>query len=296
MIERRPQRLDAAVCAFTMVELLVVVTVIALLISILIGVGVAVMQNAQARTTQQTLATLDRALEEYMVALNTTEPPPHRPANYDRVPGPDGPNGREEGLVSATPIIEFEPGQGDQPERPDASVFLRQIRGVGEADAIIASIPDRFLVITAMPPSDAVEPIDRDSTPSVVDAWADEAWVTQRQGPAREWWPIAEQSLIYYVHPDNRRPDSAEKPDAQDLYGQTVNNRPYFMSAGADGFYGHWTEFEAIQRRYEVRRRDGESELEFVSRVFNRAREDNLYSYEVDVSFDVNETILGLVN
>src|SRR5690606_36743971 len=111
-----------------------------------------------------------------------------------------------------------------------------------------------------------------------------------------EAWPIREQSLIYYVHPNNRRSraDASldEYPDAQELYGACVNGRPYFFSAGPDGFYGHPDELASIINYYGMQPHSGgESDEEFWNRALLEARKDNLYSMPVDINFMINESV-----
>jgi len=228
-------------CALTLIELLVVIAIIVLLVAILIGTGVAITRGANARATNSVLTALDRTLDEFQT--QTGRIPPHRPQDY-----PEFENG--------DPVDENSPFDQDmQPDRPDASIFLSQVRGIGQTDAIISGLPDRFFQQKAWEP-DGGETI---LLTLVLDAW---------------------ENRVYYVHPDNRAPDS-EDPDAQDIYGQTLNGRPYFMSAGPDGFYGHPDELSVIKAQTGIE--DDQETLQ----TLRAAREDNLYSYEVNINFDV---------
>lgn len=230
--------------AFTLVELLVVVSIIALLIALLIGTGIAVTRGANARATTGVLSALDRALDEFQT--RTGRMPPHRPQQYPVF---------DENGDPMTPTPPFSADM--QPTRPDASIFLRQVQGVGETDAIISGLPDRFFL-----QKEWEEPPDPPySSATVLLTLVLDAW----------------ENRIYYVHPDNQAPDS-EDLDAQDIYGRTINNRPYFMSAGTDGFYGHPDELGLIK---------GQTGIEDDQKALRAAREDNLYSYEVDIDFDV---------
>ena len=220
------RRGNAGGVGFTLIELLVVVSIIAILVTAIVSVGVRVFTVRKGDATRSVLRTLDRALDEYIEA--NSGPPRYKVALYEDRPGDDN---------------DLEPYNGeDHAPRPDASVFLLQAQGFGEVDAIVTGIPEEFLVTTDL---------DRDTTPSVLDAWAVEGW--------GDPWPVASQQLVYFVHPKNRL--------AQDLYGQCVNGRPYFMSAGPDLLYGLRDEFPNLS---------GEAAKEAAI----KALEDNVYSYD----------------
>ncbi len=206
---------------FTLVEVLVVVGIIAVLLGLVAGVGPLVFSNQKRAQTSQLLNTLDRALDEYSNAAGGV--PKFVVEQYASTPGADN------------MLVPYSAAGGEMfPARPDAAVFLAQIKGVGECDAIISGIPSQFLVAT--PAGDGSRPDPSDPTsiglgsgvdaPSVVDSWAKPEWSAP--------WNVAEQQLVYYVHPNNIL--------AQDLFGKCVNRRPYFMSAGADLKYGFRSE------------------------------------------------------
>lgn len=195
---------------FTIIELLVVVTVLLILVGLITGVGIRVFRNQEASVTRGVLQTLDRALDEYQVTKNAA--PDYRLDDYRRVPGED----------PATASSEyFRTYRGKEyPRRPDVAVFLKEALGVGQVKSVIGGVGERFLVVTAVPGSS--DDVESDVTPSVVDAWATDSWTTP--------WDPVKQQLIYYVHPRNEL--------AQDLYGRCINGRAYFMSAGPDLKYG----------------------------------------------------------
>lgn len=285
---------------FTLIELLVVMTILTILLGLFIGAGVAVTRNARASATKNILLSLDRALEECMMANGGALPPFNRLA-YAGVPGYDGPNG------DASPMNYVTAPDAPMPQRPDASVFIRQAKGIGDVDAILASIPERFLVLTVIPQDQAPNHADvqanfADVSPSVVDSWADESWQGySATGDVTSAWRIREQSLIYYVHPNNRRARADASldafPDAQELYGACANGRPYFMSAGPDGFYGHPEEIAAIVAHYGLAKQSsGESDEAFWNRALLQARKDNLYSTPVDINFSIKSSVLQNFN
>ncbi len=284
--------------AFTLLELLVVISIIALLISLLIGAGVAITRNAKLNQTKGVLTALDRALEEFMMANNGNIPLFDR-RDFAGVPGRDGPNGKDSPTATPDPAAYLTNPRSPMPQRPDASVFVRRARGVGDVDAIIGGIPERFLVVTVMSQSTVItsDPIleanERDTSPSFLDAWANDQWPSLIQVGDDDAWPIQKQSLIYYVHPGNRRNRTDTSldvfPDAQELYGETVNGRPYFMSAGPDGFYGHPSKLREIANFYDMKAITFEEK----NRVLLQARKDNLYSTPVNINFKIREGVIN---
>lgn len=278
--------LTSRVGGFTLIELLVVAAIIVVLLGLIGGVGVVVIHNQQSSATQNVLYTLDRALEEYMVASGGN-PPPYRRDDYVGVPGPDA-------MLNSQDYFRAYPVGGNMrhPLRPDAAVFLRQAIGYGQVQGIISGIGDRFLRITTTPAGTTPPPPgsdwdrDLDPTPSVVDVWAEPNWP---DGPTAPWCLIGQQ-VIYYVHPDNLL--------AQQFYGKCENRRPYFMSAGPDRFYGiHGgsplgNEFDRIVGHHGLRQEQGEQDPEFRQRVLRKAREDNLYSYPVKKDHRVDPALL----
>lgn len=254
----RAARTSESQRGFTLIEMLIVIIIVAVLVALIAGVGVAVFRGREEALTRNVLMSMDRALQEYIDA-NSNSLPPFSIDAFDRVPGEGHRiNGGLDSMGNRPYFVAFPTGGQRYPVRPDASVFIKQARGTGEADAIVAGLGERFLRLTiSSPTGDAVE---RDATPSVVDAWASDDWPDADDG---EHFPIELQQVIYYIHPDNRL--------AQELYGRCINRRPYFMSAGRDRLYGLRRELGASAAKEQV-----EASLD-----------DNIYSYPVG---DANRT------
>lgn len=198
--------------AFTLLEMLIVIGIIALLIGLITGVGVAVLRGREAAATKNVLVSLDRALDEYKLRVGSF--PPYVVEDYEFVPGE---------AVELSNQEYFRQYQGKtHARRPDAAVFIRQALQVPEAAEIIRGLNERFLVLTVTDQglSDRKK---NDVTPSVVDSWSTGGWT-------KPWDTEDEPHLIYYVHPDNAL--------AQALFGRCENRRPYFVSSGPDGRYG----------------------------------------------------------
>jgi len=80
--------------AFTVIELVVVLGVVAVLIGLIIGVGPRVVDNQRAQATRTVIGALDRMLDEYMQD-NAGRPPRYTPGHYEFIPGgrfADSPN------------------------------------------------------------------------------------------------------------------------------------------------------------------------------------------------------------
>ena len=232
--------------AFTLIELLIVITIIAILVALVIASSLGVAQRQQKRATANMLQALDRALDEYKLANGAF--PIYSIAAYDTVPGPDN-----------APVVFPASAGGDgklHAARPDAAVFIKQVQGFGEVDSILQNIPSRFMRVTIDPDGDDTQ---RDVTPSIVDVWAEPNWPLPDNGT--DLFPIRQQQVVYYIHPENLL--------AQALYGQCVNGRPYFMSAGVDRKYG---------LAFDLPKQAGESDATFKARIEGYLK-DNVYSY-----------------
>ncbi len=209
---------------FTLLEMLAVVAIILVLVGLIGGVGIRVLRGQKVSQTQNLLLTLDRALDEYITANRGAIPRyivgDASTNQYQEVPGKNND-------VSDSKFFGDYAGEKKNPKRPDAAVFIRQALGAGEASAIIQGIPAQFLFVTRGGEGGRETTGNQDLTPSVIDSWGSRDWPTDDNG---NLWDITRQQVIYFVHPDNRL--------AQDLYGQCLNRRPYFFSAGPDLKYG----------------------------------------------------------
>ncbi len=195
---------------FTLVEMLVVVSVIIILMGLVITVGVRVVGGQKESQTTGVLRTLDRSLEEYYTDAEAF--PKFSLQAYRNIQGPKivAPIALEQYVN--TNIRTF--GEGDDnrkyPARPTVAVFLEQVRGFGSVDQIIESLPNQFIRSMQRP----LEAHEQDGGYlRVADAWDNE---------------------IFFIHPDNAL--------AQELYGRCTNRRPYFLSSGQDEAFGFTVE------------------------------------------------------
>jgi type II secretory pathway pseudopilin PulG len=197
--------------AFTLLEVLIAVSVIVILIAAVFGVGQQVITRQKIDQTKGVLSSLDRALEEYRIEARVM--PSFRTDAYL-----DGLWRDEAGGTS--PVVNESTGQTflggvaqyrgeDFAWLPNAAYFLFVAEGYQNIDSIVAGIPDRF--------SETIQLRTGVFRTQIIDAW---------------------DNPIIFVSPDN--------PLAQAIFGECPNDRPYFMSAGPDGKYGYIEEVDQI--------------------------------------------------
>lgn len=175
--------------AFTLIELIVVVSIVALLVAITAVVGAQIIAGARASKTRDALRTLDVSLSDYIAERDGNIPPatveeplpedeqndppllmPVADAVFDlnnTDPGPDG---------QAT-------GQGRIPRRINSvGLYIRQLREVPAAEASVIALSTEFLETRPnySPASETgvntdgarlTENADHTGLPTVIDGW-----------------------------------------------------------------------------------------------------------------------------
>lgn len=251
--------------AFTLIELIVVIGVIAVLAAIVLAIGPRVLGGQKEAGTKSTLRALDRVYEDFLAA-NGGAQPRFDVNDYAGVPGPDlartGDRKNETVASSANEAFSTYPASGsggrDYPRFPDASVFLRQALAAGVGDSVLAALPSSSVVLTVTDDDPSAPADETDRTPSILDQWGpvDPAWTAG--------YVLFGGVPILFVHPSNLL--------AQELYGKCLNGRAYFMSAGADRLYGATNQLTSDGSR-------ATTQADFARAV--QALKDNLYSTSV---------------
>ncbi len=193
--------------AFTLIEMLITISVIVVLVAAVFGIGLQVVTRQKINQTNGVLSSLDRALQEYQ--LENRVFPRVDTENYLDSLWRNAAGGQ-------SPVINQETGQtflggvanyrGEQfTWLPNAAYFLFLAEGYENIDSILGGIPSQFAA--------TVQINTGVFRTQVTDAW---------------------DNPIIFVTPDN--------PLAQAIFGQCPSGRPYFMSAGPDGHYGVQTD------------------------------------------------------
>jgi prepilin-type N-terminal cleavage/methylation domain-containing protein len=188
---------------FTLLEVLIAVSVIVILIAAVFGVGQQVITRKKVSQTKGVLSSLDRALEEYRIESRVL-PRLDTDDYLDRL-------WRDES-GGQSPVVNDNTGQTflggvdtyrgeDFAWLPNAAYFLYLAEGYENIDAIIGGIPSQF--------TRTVQIDNGIFRTQMLDAWDNQ---------------------ILFVTPDN--------PLAQAIFGECPSDRPYFMSPGPDGHYG----------------------------------------------------------
>lgn len=195
---------------FTLIEVLIAVSVIVILIAAVFGVGRQVITRQKINQTKGVLTSLDRALEEYRIESRVL-PKLDTDDYLDRL-WRDSNGGQ-------SPIMNENTGQtylgmtdtyrGEEfAWLPNAAYFVYLTEGYENIDAIIGGIPGQF--------SRTVQVENGVFRTQILDAW---------------------DNPVIFVTPDN--------PLAQAIFGECPSGRPYFMSPGPDGHYGVPTDVPA---------------------------------------------------
>jgi len=238
--------------AFTLMELLVVVGIIAVLVAITFMVGRAVTANSKRGITQDTIRILDSALAAYVAAKGEIPPPwlddPRLNSATKRVPIADA---RDMGATDTN---------GASPESTvidSTALFVKQCESVPEAKAILDRLPSRVAARRAVRVGTGT-PATADLT-VVLDGWGRpiryvhpafsvtyQASTTsallvppkQDDGSATTW-SIDNIRRTHAVQVDpyaTASPLPSAFPDSDG--GRCPGGRPYFYSAGEDGLVG----------------------------------------------------------
>lgn len=116
--------------AFTLLELLVVFTIIAILIAVVLMVGQKILAGSKVRATQNVMQTLDQAMEAFVQAKGGTAGKfPDRFVDA---------SGNEFPLADATPAI-------GNPPFPSGELAVELLKGEPASAAIIQRIPAEFV-------------------------------------------------------------------------------------------------------------------------------------------------------
>ena len=249
---------------FTLLEIVVVISLILFLVGLTLTVGVTVIERSEITQTENTMRLLDMALQEWEIAADRKlswgknfQPNPPGIAVYDLQGDPTGLY-----LPSITDDIFIISELLDTVARPS------QVKG------IIANIDPEF-VHTYEPGPPYPSWIRLQAEKDAIDA----TWGVMHGPPGLP--PSLPPSLaildawgtpIYSTHPGptsasvDRDDDGTMRIQNETVYGIAVNRQVCFVSAGPDGRFGIDTEFDLT----------GDE----LAEAMRKARADNIYSYQ----------------
>lgn len=274
--------------AFSMIELMVAISIIAILAAITLSVGSAVMESADKRKTQDMLSLLDAALIEY-------EQHTGRPMTFGQGDGPGGQTYDDKPFDDRS---EYDiPVRGVYTQtQPDGSGFLEEF-DVGPDDfdsweTTISNRAGRRMMIDVLARLKSVESSrsilakitskhwqDLDAanpnpdTRYIIDAWGRPVVVVFG---GRDWYTGATTSSGLNDEEDTAEnylldKDRTIRTFEERTFGPARGKRTYFLSAGPDQRYG-WVGFQIGTDQPFLPAQDD---------VRYRRTEDNMYSYEV---------------
>ncbi len=273
--------------AFTMIELMVAIVIIAILAAITLSIGSAVLESADRRKTQDVLSLLDAAMTEY-------EQHTGRPMTYGYGDGADVLVGSDEPLpdVSKYDIVvlfddqneecfrgfseDFSVGPGDfdswqteVKQRCGWQVMhevLERLDGVASCRKILARIAPQFWGEEIV--CNSVKRILNDAWGRpIVPVFAGREWYTR--GTAASG--VNDVEVDGTTNTSRKDTDGTIRTFEERAFGPAKGERIYFMSTGPDGRYG-WVNFTHPT---------GTDFTPDAEDVRYRRTEDNLYSYEV---------------
>lgn len=234
----RPVRVPrAAACrgrAFTLMELLIVIAVIAILVGLALAVGARVAGSGREDKTRYTIKALDQSLDAFLSATNGIPPPALRDP---RAPGSADP-------MPLLPVADAYTPDGTGGIINSVGLYETQCRAHPEVAAVFKSMDTRFLRELDQDGNDISPGDPFPVLKTMFDAWdrpmryvhpqLDGLLLATGGGPVQTVGVLGEPAdgFAYFVT-QLRRNSTAPESDADG--GICRSGRPYFYSAGADG-------------------------------------------------------------
>lgn len=255
-IKRIPIRHHALLIrrAFTLIELVVVISVIVLLVGLTLAAGVAVIHQSERRQTQGTLDLLDAAVSEWELTAD-------RRLTWGR-------NGQP------TPAAHYDV-QETTAEIFIISEMLDTMARVESVKQILSRMDPQFVVKyqlglypTWLVSAAEMQELDARFIGSltILDAWGTPIYATHPGAVYDSQIDTTYPAMYPTTTPGNPDADGTERTYNESRYGVASSRRIRFVSAGPDGQFGH------------LSYNPGSPEFELTR--------DNLYSYPLDPAAD----------
>lgn len=194
---------------FTLIELVVVISLILLLVGLTMSVGLAVRSQSETRETENVLILLDQAVKQWQIAAD-------RQLSW-------GMNGTPAGAVYD---VEGDIDESNSPS-PEKQLedLLRRIRTNIAARDILAQIDDNFL-----------QQVEENNVTflKLVDPWGSPVCLIH---PGR----VVNPNPPFNDNPDEADLDGTVHTEHEDVFGVAINRALLFFSAGPDGRFGDLT-------------------------------------------------------
>ena len=264
--------------AFTLVELLIVIGIIAILISLVFTAGKAVVGGGKRRATENVLRTLDQAMQTYLEERekDRSAGPVFLAYNPTKTPKSGAGSGPESDMVYI--IVDGRVGETlNEPLIDSLGLWLANAKKYPSVQTLLDKIPDRFIKQWD-PDIDGMDPAGPDVLPKLdtfVDAWGKPIRLVFPQFDGiivnnndentgakvnffasgaeliRQPYQVADLQAKgwTYKYTEIRRSrfdssdlsasSSIQKPKTDSDGGRCSTHRPYFYSAGEDGEVGY---------------------------------------------------------
>ncbi len=274
-----PRTVRIAPRAFTLIELLIVVGIIAILISLVFTAGNAVIGGGKRRSTENVLRTLDQSMQAYIEERekDRTAKPIYLAFNPTKTPTSGTGSGPESTMVYV--IADARVGAASTDPMIDSmGLWLANARQYPSVRTILDKIPDRFLKQWD-PDTNGLDPAGPDVLPTldtIVDAWGKPIRLVlpqfdgvivdngdettngvydlfdattplvrspyQQVDLAPDWtYKYSQIRRSRVDRADALAPSSSLKANTDSDGGRCSTHRPYFYSAGEDNEVGYRT-------------------------------------------------------
>jgi prepilin-type N-terminal cleavage/methylation domain-containing protein len=213
--------------AFTLIEMLIVMSIIGLLAALTLGISSSVMRNSEIRQTENALKVLSMAMQEWELEMG-------RLVTFQGVPVENDTNFYDLGFDQDFCNLELDLDEIDYPEFGGEGVSneIMQVALYNRSVALFAllSQSDGAKTVLSKIESDLLGKLGTEKY--VIDAWGNPIGVvfpgkyyTSLSGPI---WGAEDTSG-----------DLTVRDQVEDGLGSCINQMPYFVSAGPDGIWGY---------------------------------------------------------
>ena len=220
--------------AFTLVEMIIVIGIIALLAALTLGISSSVMRNSEIRKTEDVLKLMTMALQEWELErgrqITFEGYIPVTNGMYDVLTNGeyiDAPSFSEQGLVDAILLQAMK-------NRTEATVEVL-MQSESAHDILSKILPEHSCQTSGSAPNEVhtsdLCTVDDEHGKIIVDAWGTPIGVVF---PGRNW---SESGATIFAQ--DLSGDQTVRDQAEDAMGSCINARPYFVSAGPDELWGY---------------------------------------------------------